>query len=172
MSGHGKINAVWTRQGVGHRDGSLIEARRVRSHDQPRRSSSAARARGERGQSARPNDVPEKPRQRREDHQPRGAIYRLSGTQPDPIDPDFAKIGGSSTLPDGLCIYGFSRASSSSRQGGPGPLRLVPARSPKGYYGDDIVNEAWVTSTGEAIVQAETQKGNVVLSQAKATYKA
>jgi len=29
----------------------------------------------------------------------------------------------------------------------------------------------WVVGEGEAIVQAETQKGNVVLSKAKATFK-
>ena len=39
------------------------------------------------------------------------------------------------------------------------------------YFGDSIITKMWVTKPGEAIVQAETQKGNVVLSQARATYK-
>ena len=40
------------------------------------------------------------------------------------------------------------------------------------FYGDDVVTKVWVTGKGEAIVRAETQKGNTVLSQAKATFKA
>jgi len=39
------------------------------------------------------------------------------------------------------------------------------------YYGDTIITKMWFTGPGEAIVQGETQKGNVVLSQAKVTFK-
>jgi len=37
--------------------------------------------------------------------------------------------------------------------------------------GDEIITKIWEIGNGEAIVQAETQKGNIVLSQSKVSYK-
>ena len=39
------------------------------------------------------------------------------------------------------------------------------------WFGDTIITKMWKTGPGEAIVQAETQSGAVVLSQAKTTFK-
>ena len=44
------------------------------------------------------------------------------------------------------------------------PLRLLAPTT--------IITKLWVTSPGKGIVRAETQKGNTVLSQAQATWKA
>lgn len=38
------------------------------------------------------------------------------------------------------------------------------------YPEDTIITKLWVIGDGEAIVQAETQKGNVVMSQARVTF--
>jgi acyl dehydratase len=104
------------------------------------------------------------------------AIYRLSGDRnPIHIDPDFAKMGGfEKPFLHGLCTYGFvGRAILKALCGGdPGRFKSLEARfADQVYLGDKIITKMWVTAPGEAIVQAETQNGNVVLSQAKATFK-
>jgi acyl dehydratase len=104
------------------------------------------------------------------------AIYRLSGDRnPIHIDPDFAKMGGfEKPFLHGLCTYGFvGRAIVKALCGGdPGRFKSLEARfADQVYLGDKIITKMWVTAPGEAIVQAETQNGNVVLSQAKATFK-
>jgi acyl dehydratase len=105
-----------------------------------------------------------------------GAIYRLSGDRnPIHIDPDFAKFGGfEKPFMHGLCTYGFA---------GRAILRELCANDPARFrsfnvrfadrvnFGDTIVTKLWNTAPGVAAVQAETQGGNVVLSQAKATFK-
>jgi acyl dehydratase len=106
-----------------------------------------------------------------------GAIYRLSGdTNPIHIDPDFAKMAGfERPFMHGLCTYGFvGRAILHTLCGGdPNRFQSFEARfADQVYFGDTIVTKIWKTAPGEAIVQAETQKGNVVLSQARATYRA
>jgi acyl dehydratase len=136
---------------------------------------------GERGPStAGVNAPPErKPDHVITDHvQPeQGAIYRLSGDRnPIHIDPEFAKMSGfEAPFLHGLCTYGIvGRAILKALCGGD-PARFVSFQArfaDQVFYGDDIVTKLWVTGEGEAIVQAETQKGNVVLSQAKATFKA
>jgi acyl dehydratase len=103
------------------------------------------------------------------------AIYRLSGDRnPIHIDPDFARMAGfEKPFLHGLCTYGFvGRALVKALCGGdPGRLRSFEARfADQVWMGDTIVTKLWKTGAGEAIVQAETQKGNVVLSQARATY--
>jgi acyl dehydratase len=103
------------------------------------------------------------------------AIYRLSGDRnPIHIDPDFARMAGfEKPFLHGLCTYGFvGRALVKALCGGdPSRLRSFEARfADQVWMGDTIVTKMWTTGSGEAIVQAETQKGNVVLSQAKATY--
>ncbi len=105
-----------------------------------------------------------------------GAIYRLSG-DPNPIhiDPDFAKMAGfPAPFVHGLCTYGFAgRAMLKSLCGGDASrfLHFEARFADQVYFGDTIVTKAWITSPGEAIVQCETQKGNVVLSQAKFRYR-
>ena len=136
---------------------------------------------GERGPSTTGvNEAPD----RQADHvvkdhvQPeQGAIYRLSGDRnPIHIDPDFARMAGfEKPFLHGLCTYGIvGRAILASVCGGD-PKRFVSfsARfADQVFYGDDIITRIWVTRPGEAIVRAESQKGNTVLSQAKATFKA
>jgi acyl dehydratase len=105
-----------------------------------------------------------------------GAIYRLSGDfNPIHIDPDFAKMGGfEKPFMHGLCTYGFvGRAVLRTLCGGD-PARFVSFDgrfADQVFYGDTIITKIWRTGAGEAIVQGETQKGNVVFSQAKATFK-
>lgn len=105
-----------------------------------------------------------------------GAIYRLSG-DPNPIhiDPEFARMAGfQAPFVHGLCTYGFAgRALLKSLCGGD-PTRFLhfEARfADQVYFGDTIITKAWITQPGEAIVQCETQKGNVVLSQALFRYR-
>ena len=105
------------------------------------------------------------------------AIYRLSGDRnPIHIDPDFAKMAGfEQPFMHGLCTYGFvGRAILRALcAGDPARFRSFSARfADQVYFGDTIITKIWVVAGGEAIVQAETQKGNVVLSQARATYRA
>lgn len=104
------------------------------------------------------------------------AIYRLSGDRnPIHIDPDFAKMGGfERPFLHGLCTYGFvGRALLKGLCGGdPAKLTSLSTRfADQVYMGDTIITKMWKTAPGEAIVQAVTQRGNVVLSQARATYK-
>jgi acyl dehydratase len=104
------------------------------------------------------------------------AIYRLSGDRnPIHIDPEFAKMSGfEKPFLHGLCTYGFvGRAVVKALCGGdPARFTSLEARfADQVYLGDKIITKMWKTGEGEAIVQAETQNGNVVLSQAKATYK-
>ena len=135
---------------------------------------------GERGPStAGVNQPPE----RKPDHvvedvtrPEQGAIYRLSGDRnPIHIDPDFAKMAGfEKPFVHGLCTYGFvGRAILKALCGGD-PARFLhfEARfADQVYFGDTIVTKVWKVGDGEAIVQAESQKGNVVLSQARAKYR-
>jgi acyl dehydratase len=134
---------------------------------------------GERGPStADVNKAPErKPDLEIEDvtRPEQAAIYRLSG-DPNPIhiDPDFATMAGfQSPFLHGLCTYGFvGRALVKGLCGGdPAKLKSFDARfADQVFMGDKVITQIWKTAPGEAIVQAVTQKGNVVLSQGKATY--
>jgi len=134
---------------------------------------------GERGPSA----VALNPPDRKPDHvvedvvrPEQGAIYRLSGdSNPIHIDPDFAKMGGfERPFLHGLCTYGFCGRAILRAVCGMDPSRFVSLSArfaDQVYYGDSIITKLWVTNPGEAIVQAETQRGNVVLSQAKTTFR-
>jgi acyl dehydratase len=105
-----------------------------------------------------------------------GALYRLNGDfNPIHIDPDFAQMAGfEKPFLHGLCTYGFCGRGILSTVCGGDPARF---KSFEGrfadlvQYGDTIVTKIWRSGAGEAVVQGETQKGNVVLSQAKATFK-
>lgn len=105
-----------------------------------------------------------------------GAIYRLSGDwNPIHIDPEFAKLGGfDAPFMHGLCTYGFvGRAALKGLCGGdPANFISMTGRfAERVQFGETIVTKMWKTAPGEAIIQGETAGGNVVLSQAKVTYK-
>ncbi len=135
---------------------------------------------GERGPSAK--GINEKP-----DREPdyvykdltrpeQGAIYRLSGDlNPIHIDPNFAKMGGfQKPFLHGLCTYGFVGRAILHTLCGSDPARFgsFEARfSDQVYPGDEIITKMWIVGDGEAIISAETNRGNEVLSKAKATFK-
>ena len=133
---------------------------------------------GERGPSTRGVNAPP---EREPDHvisdetrPEQAAVYRLSGDRnPLHIDPEFAKVGGFDTpILHGLCTYGFvGRAILKALcDNDPARFKSFEARFTDVVYpGDTITTKLWVDGK-EAIVQAETQKGNVVLSGAKATF--
>lgn len=111
-----------------------------------------------------------------EDTRPeQGAIYRLSGDRnPIHIDPDFAKFGGfEKPFVHGLCTYGFAGRAILRELCGNDPARFRSFSvrfADRVNFGDTIVTKLWRTGDGTAIVQAETQGGNVVLSQSRATF--
>lgn len=103
------------------------------------------------------------------------AVYRLSGDRnPLHIDPAFARAAGfDEPFLHGLCTYGFvGRAILGALCGGdPARFRSFEARfADRVYCGDTITTKLWHDGDGAAFVRAETQRGNVVLSQARATY--
>jgi acyl dehydratase len=105
-----------------------------------------------------------------------GAVYRLSGDRnPLHIDPEFATMAGFDTpFLHGLCTYGFvGRAILGALCGGDvARFRSFDARFADQVYPEDsVITKLWVVGEGEAIVRAETQKGNVVLSQARTTFQ-
>jgi acyl dehydratase len=132
---------------------------------------------GERGPSAKEkNNPPEKEPDHVVSDETRieqAAIYRLSGDRnPLHIDPEFAKMGGFDTpILHGLCTYGFvGRAVLKALCGNdPAKLKHFEARFADVVYpGDTITTKMWVDGK-DAMVQAETQRGNVVLANARAT---
>ena len=103
------------------------------------------------------------------------AIYRLSGDRnPLHIDPGFAEQAGfDGPFLHGLCTYGFvGRAIVAGVcDGDPSRFRSLEARfADRVYCGDTIVTKLWRTGDGEAVVQAETATGDVVLSQGRVTF--
>lgn len=105
------------------------------------------------------------------------AVYRLSGdVNPLHVDPEFAKmVGFEAPFIHGLCTFGFVGRGVLHTLCGSDPARFLGLEgrfSDQVYPGDTIIVKMWVEGDGEAIIQGETQKGNVVLKQAKATFKA
>ncbi|MEQ1889350.1 MAG: MaoC/PaaZ C-terminal domain-containing protein [Alphaproteobacteria bacterium] len=106
-----------------------------------------------------------------------GAIYRLSGDwNPIHIDPEFARMGGfDAPFMHGLCTYGFVGRAALKALCGNDPAKFVSMTgrfADRVLFGDTIITKMWKTAPGEAIILAETQKGNIVLSQGKVTYAA
>ncbi|RLT98117.1 MaoC/PaaZ C-terminal domain-containing protein [Ketobacter sp.] len=104
------------------------------------------------------------------------ALYRLTGDRnPIHIDPNFAKFGGfDRPFLHGLCTFGFAgRAALSALCGGdPARFHSMSARfSDQVYMGDRILSKIWQTGAGTALMQVETQRGNVVLNQCEVTYQ-
>jgi acyl dehydratase len=105
-----------------------------------------------------------------------GALYRLSG---DPvalhIDPEFARMSGyEKPFMHGLCTFGFvGRAVLHGLCGGD-PQRFISISgrfADRVEFGDEVITRIWETAPGDALLEAVTQTGNVVLSQARATYR-
>ncbi len=134
---------------------------------------------GERGPSSEGKNAPP---DREPDHvvsdfilPQQGALYRLSGDiNPIHIDPNFAQMGGfDKPFAHGLCTYGFvGRAILQALCGGdPARFGSFEARfADRVQFEDTVTTKMWVTAPGEAMVEAVTQAGNVVLSQARATF--
>jgi acyl dehydratase len=105
-----------------------------------------------------------------------GALYRLSGDRVAlHIDPEFARNAGyDKPFMHGLCTYGFvGRAILNGLCDGD-PARFISMTgrfADTVQFEDHIITKFWRSGMGEAILQAEDQNGNVVLSQARATYR-
>ncbi|MGI9616154.1 MAG: MaoC/PaaZ C-terminal domain-containing protein, partial [Acidimicrobiales bacterium] len=104
------------------------------------------------------------------------ATYRLSGDRVLlHIDPDFArKAGYPGPFLHGLCTYGFAGRAVLRTLCGNDPERL---QSMTGRFADlvwmndHIITKVWEMDAGEAVFQAETQNGNIVLSHAHVSYR-
>ena len=135
---------------------------------------------GERGPStAGVNTPPERP----PDHccedvvrPEQGALYRLSGDRnPIHIAPDFATMAGfEAPFLHGLCTFGFAGRAILQAICHSDPSRFISLQARFAdlvQYGDTIVTKLWVVADGEAIIHAETQRGNTVLSQGRTTFR-
>lgn len=103
------------------------------------------------------------------------ALYRLCGDRnPIHIDPMFAQFAGYPTaFLHGLCTYGFAgRAALQALCGGDASrFQGMQARfADVVYNGDMLITKLWVTEPGVAVLQVETQKGNVVMNNARVRY--
>lgn len=106
-----------------------------------------------------------------------GALYRLSGDRVAlHIDPEFAqKAGYQKPFMHGLCTFGFVGRAVLQGVCGSDPERFLSLDgrfSQRVEFGDEIQTQIWHTNPGEVILQAVTQDGKVVLSQAAARFKA
>ena len=104
------------------------------------------------------------------------ALYRLTGDRnPIHIDPDFAKFGGfEQPFLHGLCTYGFAgrAALSALCDGDPARFLSMSGRfSDQVYMGDAIVTKIWKVEEGKALMQVETQRGNVVLNHCEVQFR-
>ncbi len=135
---------------------------------------------GERGPSGPRNVPPERPADEvveMETLPQQAAIYRLSGDRnPLHIDPSFAKMAGyDQPILHGLCSFGHvARAVIQKYCGGdPDRLKALEVRFTGVVFpSDKIITEMWKESDTEIILQAKTQRGEVVLSNAAATIAA
>jgi acyl dehydratase len=103
-------------------------------------------------------------------------IYRLSGDRnPLHIDPAFAKMAGYDTpILHGLCTYGHVGRAVLSEYCDNDPARLTGLEvrfSRVVFPGDSITTEMWDEGGGRIVLQAKTQRGDVVISNAAATVK-
>jgi acyl dehydratase len=104
------------------------------------------------------------------------AIYRLSGDRnPLHIDPAFAKMAGyDRPILHGLCSFGFAGRAVLAEYCGNDPARMLGMSvrfSGVVYPGDTIITDMWDEGKGKIIVQARTQEGRVVISNAAVEVK-
>lgn len=105
-----------------------------------------------------------------------GALYRLSGDMVAlHIDPAFAKKAGyDKPFMHGLCTYGFVGRAALHELCGSNPENFISMEgrfSDRVQFCDQIITKIWKVEPGVAILQAETQNGDIVLSQAKVKFK-
>jgi acyl dehydratase len=103
-------------------------------------------------------------------------IYRLSGDRnPLHVDPAFAKMAGYDTpILHGLCTYGHVGHAVLSEYCDNDPARMTGLEvrfSGVVFPGDNIITEMWDEGGGRIVLQAKTQRGDVVISNAAATVK-
>jgi acyl dehydratase len=103
-------------------------------------------------------------------------IYRLSGDRnPLHIDPAFAKMAGYETpILHGLCTMGHVGRAVLGAYCDNDPVRLTGIEvrfSGVVFPGDSIITEMWDEGGGRIVLQAKTQRGDVVISNAAATVK-
>jgi acyl dehydratase len=99
------------------------------------------------------------------------AIYRLSGDRnPLHIDPGFAKMGGfDRPILHGLCSFGHVGRAVLQEYCGNDPDRMKSMSvrfSGVVYPGDTIITDMWDEGSGKVLMQARTQDGRVVISNA------
>ena len=104
------------------------------------------------------------------------AIYRLSGDRnPLHIDPAFAKMAGyDRPILHGLCSFGHVGRAVLAEYCGNDPARMKSMSvrfSGVVYPGDTIVTDMWDEGSGKIVVQARTQDGRVVISNAAVEVK-
>lgn len=104
------------------------------------------------------------------------AIYRLSGDRnPLHIDPDFAKMAGyDRPILHGLCSFGHVGRAVLQEYCGNDTSKFVAFScrfSGVVYPGDTIITDMWDEGNGKILVQARTQDGRVVISNAVAEVK-
>ena len=103
-------------------------------------------------------------------------IYRLSGDRnPLHVDPAFAKMAGYDTpILHGLCTLGHAGRAVLREYCDNDPARLSGLEvrfSGVVFPGDTIMTEMWAEGGGHILLQAKTQRGDVVISNAAATVK-
>jgi len=104
------------------------------------------------------------------------AIYRLSGDRnPLHIDPAFAKMAGyDRPILHGLCTFGHVGRAVLAEYCGNDPARMAGMSvrfSGVVYPGDTIITDMWDEGSGKIVVQARTQDGRVVISNAAVEVK-
>ncbi|MCH7578432.1 MAG: MaoC family dehydratase N-terminal domain-containing protein [Chloroflexi bacterium] len=103
-------------------------------------------------------------------------IYRLSGDRnPLHVDPAFAKMAGYDTpILHGLCTLGHAGRAVLGTYCDNDPARMTGLEvrfSGVVFPGDSIITEMWDEGGGRIVLQAKTQRGDVVISNASATVK-
>jgi len=134
---------------------------------------------GDRGPSGPRNVPPERDPDASVTYQVRpdqALTYRLSGDRnPLHSDPEFAKMGGfDRPILHGLCTYGFTGRALLHTLCGSDPARFksMEARFSKPVYpGDTLTVKMWIDG-GEALFRTETQNGDTVIDQGRATFLA
>ena len=101
-------------------------------------------------------------------------IYRLSGDRnPLHIDPAFAKMAGYDTpILHGLCSLGHAARAVLREYCDNDPARLTGLDvrfSGVVFPGDTIITEMWDEGGGRVLLQAKTQRGDTVISNAAAS---
>ncbi len=103
-------------------------------------------------------------------------IYRLSGDRnPLHVDPAFAKMAGYDTpILHGLCTLGHAGRAVLGAYCDNDPARMTGLEvrfSGVVFPSDTIITEMWDEGEGRIVLQAKTQRGDAVISNAAATIK-